>query len=364
MKEQYRPRIKKGSNLDLLLSHYQQHGTVHPKFLVHTDKNADVWRIKFRDLEKKYKQSLEHNTELENALQALTELRNSKVAAASISPKSQTKGSESIAVALLSDVHFEEDVQPEKVLGSNEFNPKIARERLNNFFVNTLKMTKIQRGGTRIDTLVLALLGDLISGYIHDELIESNHLSPIQACVQIQLCIKSGIEFLLKEGKFKKIIVPCCVGNHGRTTAKKQISTSTDNSFETMIYISLSEMFKEDKRVEFKIAKGYQIILTLWDNYKIRFHHGDAIRYGGGVGGITIPVNKKIANWNTRETVDLDCFGHFHQFIDGGNFISNGSLIGYGCYAFEIAAKFEDPKQAFFLIEKDKGKTIVAPILV
>jgi hypothetical protein len=42
------------------------------------------------------------------------------------------------------------------------------------------------RKGIKIDTLVFAILGDMISGYIHDELVESNHLSPTQAVLFAQ----------------------------------------------------------------------------------------------------------------------------------------------------------------------------------
>ena len=87
------------------------------------------------------------------------------------------------------------------------------------------------------------------------------------------------------------------------------------------------------------------------------------MRYGGGVGGLTIPVNKAIAQWDKLHQVDLDVFGHFHQFMDGGKFISNGSLIGYNAYAMSIKAGFEPPKQAMFLIDKKRFKTFVAPIL-
>ena len=96
----------------------------------------------------------------------------------------------------------------------------------------------------------------------------------------------------------------------------------------------------------------------------LRFHHGHGMKYGGGVGGIYIPINKAIAQWNKALRADLDVFGHWHQFRDGGNFICNGSIIGYNAYALRIKADYEEPKQAFFLMDKNRGKTIVAPIFV
>jgi len=44
------------------------------------------------------------------------------------------------------------------------------------------------------------------------------------------------------------------------------------------------------------------------------------------------------------------------------NFVSNGSLIWYNAYAESIKADFEKPAQAFFLVDKKRGKTIQAPI--
>ena len=90
------------------------------------------------------------------------------------------------------------------------------------------------------------------------------------------------------------------------------------------------------------------------------------MKYGGGVGGIYIPVNKAINDWNkTVRDVDLDVFGHFHQYIDAGNFVCNGSLIGYNAYAVAIKASFEPPQQAFFLVNrKYRSKTMATPIFV
>jgi hypothetical protein len=89
------------------------------------------------------------------------------------------------------------------------------------------------------------------------------------------------------------------------------------------------------------------------------------MNYGGGVGGITIPVNKSIAQWNKAHRVDLDVFGHFHTRFDGGNFIANGSLIGYNPFSIAIKASFERPSQTFFLVNREYGeKTLVAPIFV
>ena len=44
--------------------------------------------------------------------------------------------------------------------------------------------------------------------------------------------------------------------------------------------------------------------------------------------------------------------------------IVNGSLIGWNAYAQSIRAQFEEPRQAWFLVDKARGKTLVSPLWV
>jgi hypothetical protein len=274
---------------------------------------------------------------------------------------SDNKG-ESIAVAVASDWHIEEEVKPETVNGLNKYTLTIAEQRAEEFFVNTLKLVKKEQHDSRIDTLVLALLGDFITGNIHTELLETCQLRPIDASIKAMNLISGGIDYLLKNSDLK-LIIPCAVGNHTRITKQVHIGTEQGNSLETFLYHTLKDKYKDNKRVTFLIAEGYLSYLTLW-NFTICFQHGHAIKYGGGVGGLTIPMNKAVAQWEKLRHADLYVAGHWHQFFDGGNFIINGSMIGYNPFAIWIKANFERPKQAFFLINKKRNcKTVVCPIL-
>jgi hypothetical protein len=129
------------------------------------------------------------------------------------------------------------------------------------------------------------------------------------------------------------------------------------------MYVHLKAYFRNEPRVTFIVAEGMHSYVKVYDTM-IRFQHGHAIKYGGGVGGIYIPVNKSIAQWNKARHADLDVFGHFHQSKDGGNFICNGSLIGYNSFALSIKADYEQPKQQLFLMDKKRGRTCTWPILV
>jgi hypothetical protein len=349
-----------------LLTYLRDTGTLPPDLVIGSCKNADKLVKEVNALRKREKLLL---VELENAEKRIEILENLKSFTnkqdININPPDTKKDlSESIAIAVASDWHVEERVDPETVNYMNEFNPDIAKNRIRRFFEKVVFLTNISRGGTHIDTLLLALLGDVITGFIHEEHKESNFMTPLTAIRMVQNEIYQGIMYLLKHGGFKKIFIPCSYGNHGRTTQKIRSGTAADNSYEQHMYYTIRDMFKDNKQVEFCIDKSYLTYVTVFDKYVLRFHHGDAIRYEGGVGGLTIPANKAIAQWNKSRTAYLDIFGHYHQMLDGGKFVSNGSLIGYNPYAIRIKASYEEPKQVFFLMERDKGKTAVYPIFV
>lgn len=266
--------------------------------------------------------------------------------------------SESTAVVLASDWHIEETVKAEWVNDLNEYSLDIAKERIGHFFKLVLRMVELERANTPIPRLVLWLGGDFITGHIHEENFEVCSLMPIEAAIRAQEHLASGIDFLLENSDLD-LVIPCSVGNHSRITHKVRSATEVGNSLELFVYHSLANRYKGNKRVQFVISHSYHTYLTVYDT-TIRFHHGHALKYNGGVGGLTIPVNKAINEWNKSRWADLDCFGHWHTLFDGGNFIANGSLIGHNPYAIRIKASFQRPKQAFFVINKRfKAENIV-----
>lgn len=259
-----------------------------------------------------------------------------------------------------SDWHVEERVDPETVNGKNEYDPTIAAARARTFTDGALWLLDGHASMATMEAVGLWLGGDFITNYIHPELEESNHLSPIDAVQFAANLIEATIRRLLAETKLR-VVVACSYGNHDRLQMKKRIQTGAENSLAVLMYRFLRKMFERERRVEWHIATGYHLYYECFDKV-IRFHHGDAVNYQGGVGGVTIPMRKKIAGWNRTRTADLDVCGHFHSFLWGGPFLVNGSLIGHNPYAIEIGASYEPPQQAFFLMRPVRGVSAVAPI--
>jgi hypothetical protein len=280
-----------------------------------------------------------------------------------IEPSEKTGTSETTAILNLGDWHSEEIVDPEKVGGMNKYDLKIADQRIRKVFDGAVTLLNIWRSQTKIDTMVTHFPGDLITGHIHDDTVENTSLHPIQAIRWVQERAASGITYLLEHGGIQKMSVVCEVGNHGRTTDKMRVAMRNETSYEWLMYHTLALIFKDDPRVTFSIATGYFSKAEIYGRI-FRMHHGDDIRYSGGIGGISIPVNKAIAEWNTAWTPYMDIFGHYHQHHDNAFWTCIGSLIGYSPFSIACKGKFEPPSQSMLFIEKKKGKTANLQILV
>ncbi len=270
---------------------------------------------------------------------------------------------EGTPVILASDWHVEEEVRAESTPTGNFYNLDVADTRIRRFFAGSHWLIDFHRPKFQCRDVVLWLGGDLLSGYIHDELVETAQLSPLETLRWLKFRLIAGIEFLLRDKALNRLIIPCSYGNHGRTTKKPRRATGAENSYEWLLYCELADYFASNKRVEFHITKSAHQYVGVYD-YDVHFHHGDEISYGGGVGGIMIPINKAVAQWDKARAADFDNFGHFHQYLDVGKIAGNGSLIGFNGYAMSIKATPEPPQQSFYIVDSKRGKTCKCPIWV
>lgn len=329
-----------------------------PEATLQSVREEDKAKRELREKARLFDEAKQEIIRLERERDALVEIQEYEVF--EIHPKLPSKNSESVIVVLASDWHVEENVDLAAVNGLNEYNLNIAKKRATQFFQGVLRMIQIFQKDTRIDTLVLALLGDFISGSIHEDIAENTSLGPVDALLFAEELLISGIQFLLDNSKLN-LVIPCHSGNHGRATKEQRMATENENSFEYYMYHTVAQHFAGNKRVKFLISESYVSYLPVF-NYVLRFHHGHGMKYGGGIGGLFIPAYKAIARWNDGRRADLDCFGHFHQFRDGGTFICNGSMIGYNAYAVSKGISFEKPRQVMFVVERDRGRTFTVPI--
>ena len=284
----------------------------------------------------------------------------------SIQPNLRLK-EEVIAISTLSDVHIEEPVPKSIVNNLNEYNLAIAEQRITLYFKRLMYMVmQARKAGYRVDTLVLGLLGDFITGYIHEELEEINELTPVQATLFVQNLLIKGIKFLAEDGKFSKIIIPCVPGNHGRTTKRKRYTSGYKNSYEWLMYNNIKDLLTQlggYTNIDIIIPESEYIYLDLFGKIN-KFSHGDHFNYQGGIGGLEVPLKKWALRENSVIKTDMSWIAHWHQYIVLNKVRVNGSLIGYNSYARAYGFEPEPPKMQFQLLDKKRGFTLNNPIIL
>lgn len=266
---------------------------------------------------------------------------------------------EATAIALLSDAHCEERVTKESTNGLNEYNPDIFESRVNNWGQRLIKLVNNTRRDIRVDNLVLGLLGDNVSGYIHEELLETNYLSPIEASILFQEVMIPILKMISEDGGFKKIKIICKVGNHSRTSRRKKYSTLVQNSYEYILYKNIKSHFDAVggyNNLEFIIEKNEFTYIDIYDKL-FRFSHGDHFNYRGGVGGVEIPMKTWLYKMNSTFDADMSCIGHWHRHLVGNDYMVNASVKGFDAFAVSHGFSYEPATQQLQILDKKRGFT-------
>jgi len=269
--------------------------------------------------------------------------------------------SEVVPLILASDWHVEERVDKDKMHGTNEYTLEIARKRSERFFESASKLIEQAEKASSVGRVAVGLLGDFFSGSIHEELMEVNQLGPAPAAAYSKQLLSRGIRFWQEQHPGLEFSFHCVGGNHGRMTHKTRISTNAENSLESFMFQFLAA---EHPNAKWHIAPGDELYADLFPDYRARFIHGDQIGFQGGVGGISIPLNKWTMRANQTIHADMTCLGHFHQSRADRDWLCNGSLIGPSPYSKRLGFAPERPKQQFALVHAKHGRTLVADIWV
>ena len=273
------------------------------------------------------------------------------------------KQREAVPIIVASDWHIEETVTSAITNGLNEYNLAIAEDSINQFFSNAVHLVNnLAKRESKVNTVVLAILGDIINGVLRNEDFENNAVAPVDAMAMARSLIYSGVKKLAAETKCNVKVI-CCVGNHGRLTEKIHFSNQVHHSLEYLMYKTLERDFKENNNVDFLVAEGPYYIMRIF-NMRVRFQHGHSFKYYGGIGGLGVPVLRKIAQLNNIEQADLDVIGHFHSSQTIGKAIINGSLVGSNGYSMSLGLPHEPPQQTFFMIDSKYGRSVVTPIFI
>ena len=136
--------------------------------------------------------------------------------------KEPGKSSTGIPLICVNDWHWGEYVDPDQVGGVNKFNRAIAKERVRVLHDTVVDLCFNHMTNPNYPGAVVAVLGDMITGNIHEDLAMTND-GPVMWSVNE---VENQLIGLIKSWKkrFGKIAVICVPGNHGRNTVKPRIN--------------------------------------------------------------------------------------------------------------------------------------------
>lgn len=269
-----------------------------------------------------------------------------------------------IPVLFLSDIHYDEVVDPRQIGGVNEYTLAIADRRIDNTINRAVDLAMHSIASPKYDGCILALGGDLLSGIIHEELRETNESPIFVAAVALEEKLVSAIQFLADT--FGSVFVPAVVGNHGRMTKKPQAKNRAYDNFEWIVLKHVAQRFSGDDRVTVFVSDSTDVTFSVYGT-TFCLTHGDQFRGGAGISGAFAPLmlgkhRKTSRDASVGKPFDVLMMGHWHQYIHLNSLIVNSSVKGYDEYANVNNFPYEPPQQSFFIVHPVYGVTFRMPV--
>ena len=332
---------------------------------VKLDKKVATQKSEANFYKKLYQTSLKTNTKKELIVQTIQEYTK---AFPSI-PLKQSNNSDTpphgqqkqIMVTPLSDTHVGEQVYKEQMRNLNEYNLNIFNKRMYGWSNQIIKHANYRRQIAPVEELIIPMLGDMISGDIHEELARSNLANCMEQMIRGASIIAQALMYLAPH--FTKITIPCVVGNHGRMTRKPPMKDKYMD-WDYMLYQWIAAFCKNQENLKFHIPRSFMTTFKVYDKV-VLIMHGDSISGAGSSGSITGAVAKlrgvfqyrKALQREIEDAMDDDAeiefdsvmIGHFHRIdeidIGTGELHICGTMKGPDEFAMQRLHAATKPKQ-------------------
>lgn len=255
---------------------------------------------------------------------------------------------------VLSDWHGGEVVDPAQVGGLNEFNWEVLERRVNDTAKALLSFKAVRPELLGLD---LWILGDMVSGDIHEELTATNQFPIAEQAVE---CGKLLARFVAQIAPhYPELHISCVSGNHARTK-KPHASKNVFDSWDWTAYQLAAGLTSGLSNVTWDIPRAGTMVRRI-AGMNFLLWHGDGVRSsmpGVPAGGVTRRTNELRKQYAERG-IHLDGFacGHFHSAnMWAGNVFINGSLIGTNEFGLKNFGGGEAPKQLLLTFNEAKSR--------
>lgn len=369
---------RKPATVDMTGSEQRAVDRMELEFRIEQEKLERKYKNNERDLNRKIRTLLDQQISYETFLERVRELGarfdinmpNLKKSLVEKVGTRDTKSPNLSLILMLSDMHHGDGVDPEKIMGLNNVTPSISRGRI------ALAVDKTIQHQLKVGAKVLHihLLGDIISGVIHDEIREHNHYNIVATCKDMAITLALAITEL--SPYFERVEVRGVSGNHGRFLKHKRYKADYVENYDMIVYQFISGLLMELDNVSLSFPPRVLDVVKI-GKFSNLLVHGDVIRSYRGMPyyGIDRWSRKILSMLSILEHDRKDYpkvievarelefgedfpfryieMGHFHaaSFMNstGIETFVNGSIVGDGEYNTTALTVSNPPKQ--FLLQ-------------
>lgn len=272
-------------------------------------------------------------------------------------------------VLLFSDTHASEVVSAEETLGMNTYDWDVMLARM--AAIQTKVASYIEHRPYPISKLHVWMLGDMLSGDIHDELAITNDRPTAEAAVDFAhdtaVWLEEFVPLVTPVAAGPVIEVAGVPGNHPRAT-RKPAAKQAHNNADWLTYKMIELYHRANPAFRFNLRRGSFNIATACDRWRCLLMHGDGIRttmpgvpWGGVIRRITT-LEQQFAK--AEQPIDYVALGHFHtaNALDGvkARTFLNGSVKGPDEYSLKQFGSGRDACQILLTYHPRRGVTDVS----
>jgi hypothetical protein len=279
-------------------------------------------------------------------------------------------------VLQLSDIHWGDRVVPKTIIDLGDYDAAMARGRIAFMVEKTLL---IKSENTRVfNKLNIHILGDIVAGYIHEELRENGDGKIVQWVIEASICLALAILELSRE--FPVVEVWSVPGNHGRMDQKVKFKDDAISNFDIMVYEMMSILLQDQPNIVFHIPRSYYAIASVCGGWNSLLTHGQFIRSNLSIPAYGVQraasrmselINLQYLKMNPEDTPTVEeMFSHSFRYMELGHFhtlmtlntnaieiFMNGSVVGNSEYNIAAMAAGQDPRQWLLFAHPDEGYT-------
>lgn len=306
--------------------------------------------------------------------------------------KIKHKGSEEVAVLLLSDLHVGLTVNPEETFGLGKYSISVFKDRCKRLTESVIKITDLHRHLYPVNKLAIFCLGDLVHGMNSVGKWSSVYIEQ-DVITQVFECVNELEKMICKLAQiFDSIEFYGTAGNHGKMSNHEEEKGFVN--WDYLGYKYLERGLSNQEHIKFFIDKSWFQIAEV-HGHKFLLTHGDGI-FGGPNGFqraemryrelieqfkspedasvILTPylenlskhpndlqVQFELINASMRYAKGFNtmCVAHYHSpnvwsTSAGNRIIMNGSFVGGDNYSMKRLQAAQYPSQKFFGIGKKR----------